>query len=95
MPTEEDAKRLLLTILTAMDLPSWRANYAALQVLSSAMQTAVAAERERCAVQADLVAANYRENNVLHGENEPFACFRSRAAGADAVARRIREPAKG
>lgn len=50
----------------------------------------VAAERARCAVEADLVAENFRESSVIHGADEPLACYRSRAAGADSVARRIR-----
>jgi len=50
----------------------------------------LAAERERCATEAELVAENFRESAVLHGKDEPLACYNSRASGAFAVAKRIR-----
>jgi hypothetical protein len=59
---------------------------AALMVWCSAQD----AERERCAVEAELVAENYRESAILHGEDQPMACYRARRSAALAVARRIR-----
>jgi hypothetical protein len=61
------------------------------RAIAAAIRAAVEAERERCAVEAELTAENYRESGILHGETEPMACYRSRCSAARAVARRIRE----
>ena len=57
--------------------------------LSAILDEVCEAIQEKAATVADLVAENFKEAAVLHPD-QPNACYRSRAAGALAVAARLR-----